>query len=187
MTSSRDFQKDTYHHLYNRGANKARIFYELKDYQFFQRRLIKYKQKYSIEILCYCLMTNHFHLFVKQTTAEKPINKFAGDLLNSYTKSINKKYKRSGVLFQGRTENKPVFDEKAFPVLAKYILLNPVYANLCKKFYDYEYSSAKELLGVAENNITELTILDYFKNREKFVEFINEEDRFDLIQTYLHD
>jgi len=183
MNKPRYFQEDTYHHLYNRGANKAKIFFDLNDYRFFQRRLLKYKTKYSIEIICYCLMPNHFHIFVRQTLKDKPINKFISDLINSYTKSINKKYERSGVLFESRTKNKIVYDERAFPVLTKYILKNPVQAKLCKSFDEYEFSSAKELLNLSEFCVTDKTILNYFENVEKFREYIltDEEIEFDKL------
>ena len=70
MNRERNFYKNTYHHLYNRGANKQLIFFENENYHYFLRRLKHYKNKYQIEILTYCLMPNHFHLFVRQLTEE---------------------------------------------------------------------------------------------------------------------
>jgi len=172
MNKPRLFFQDTYHHLYNRGTLKQNIFFDSNDYQYFQERLLHYKLKYEIEILCYCLMPNHFHIFVRQTKKDKSIGKFIGDLINSYSKTINKKYKRSGVLFEGRTKNKIVYDENAFPILVKYILLNPVRADLCKSFDEYLYSSARELLGILKDDITNTTILNYFENIKKFKDFI---------------
>jgi len=66
MDKARNFYKNTYHHLYNRGANKAKIFFDEESYLYFLRRLKHYKNKYDIKILSYCLMPNHFHIFVKQ-------------------------------------------------------------------------------------------------------------------------
>jgi REP element-mobilizing transposase RayT len=146
MEKPRNFEIDTYHHLYNRGAGKQKIFFDENDYKFFVKKLKEYKQKYSIEILSYCLMPNHFHIFIHQTTAELLGSKFIGNLTNSYTKSINKKYKRSGVLFQGRTKNKIFYNEDDFKRVVKYILLNPVKTGLVKKFDEWKYSSAKELI-----------------------------------------
>ncbi len=129
-------------------------------------------------------MPNHFHIFIKQTKKDKSTGKFLGDFINSYTKSINKKYKRSGVLFEGKTKNKIVYDETAFPILTRYILLNPVRANLCKNFYDYEHSSAKELLGISSEEITNKTILNYFENEEKFKKFISTDEEIDIKKIY---
>jgi putative transposase len=181
MNKPRYFQEDTYHHLYNRGANKAKIFFNDADYKIFGKRLHKYKKKYLVEVLCYCLMPNHFHIFARQTLEEYPLSKFISALTNSYTKSINKKYSRTGVLFQGRTKNKIIHDETAFSHLVRYILLNPVKAKLCKKFEDYEYSSAKELLGLKDMSITDKTILSYFSDGEDLKRFITGSDMDEII------
>ena len=184
VNKPRLFQADTYHHLYNRGANKQKVFFDIKDYNYFREKLLLYKLKYEIEILCYCLMPNHFHFFVRQTKKDKPIGKFIGDLINSYSKTINKKYRRSGILFEGRTKNKIVYDENAFPILTKYILLNPVRAKLCGSFYEYEYSSAKELMGLSIKGITDKIILNYFTDLNKFKKFILLEKEIDLNLIY---
>jgi hypothetical protein len=129
-------------------------------------------------------MPNHFHLFVRQSSKNNPIGKFIGNLLNSYTKSINKKYNRSGVLFEGKTKSKIVYDENAFPILTKYILLNPVRAKMCNNFYDYEYSSGKELMGISEATITNKIILDYFNDVKEFEEYINHEEEIDFDKIF---
>ncbi len=172
MNRPRYFQEDTYHHLYNRGANKQLIFFNKYDYNFFIKRMKHYKDQFKLELLAYCLMPNHFHIFIRQTTKGNITSKFISNLTNSYTKSINKKYNRSGVLFQGRTANKIIFDENAFVVLVKYILMNPVKAKLVKKFYYWEYSSAKELLDLIETGITDKIIMDYFSNKNEFISYI---------------
>ena len=95
MDKERNFHKNTYHHLYNRGANKGKIFFDEESYLYFLRKLKHYKTKYSIQILSYCLMPNHFHLFVKQQEEYLRISNFLSDLLNSYVKSINKELKEA--------------------------------------------------------------------------------------------
>lgn len=184
MNQPRYFQEDTYHHLYNRGANKQPIYQEPADYLHFKRKLAVYKLKYEVQILSYCLMPNHFHIFARQTSKNKSPGKFIGALTNSYTKSINKKYNRSGILFEGRTKSKIIYDENDFPVLTKYILLNPVRAHLCKNFFEYEYSSANELLGISEDNLTDKNILQYFKDTNDFREFILAKEEINLDRIF---
>ena len=128
MDKPRNYYKDTFHHLYNRGANKQPIFFEKANYIYFLKRLRYYKDKYEIELLAYCLMPNHFHLFVRQLKEEFSITEFISALLNSYTKSINKNYKRSGTLFEGKTKSKQILDDTYFKWVIKYILENPVKA-----------------------------------------------------------
>ena len=149
----RNFKKDTYHHLYNRGANKLDIYRDDGDYKYFLRRLKHYSEKYSISILCYCLMPNHFHLFVKQNTSELSIGKMIGSLINSYTKTVNLKYDRSGVLFEGPTKSRHIMDESYFLWLFKYIILNPVEAELVNRTTDWEYSAIHEYLGYRKNEL----------------------------------
>ncbi|MBK7377537.1 MAG: hypothetical protein IPJ03_00780 [Ignavibacteriales bacterium] len=55
MEKERNYYKNTYHHLYNRGANQASIFYERESYLYFLRRMKIYSRKYRIKILSYCL------------------------------------------------------------------------------------------------------------------------------------
>ena len=110
------------YHIYNRGVEKRRVF---EDRRCYKRLLhaIKYyqlkgpKPKFShsfnnslfkpnaekkiVDIICYCLMPNHFHLLVKQLF-DGGISEFVGKLINSYTKFYNVKYKRIGPLFQGQ-------------------------------------------------------------------------------------
>jgi putative transposase len=173
MEKPRNYFKDTYHHLFNRGVNKELIFYENGDNNYFLKQVRKYKDKYRIIILSYCLMPNHFHLFVKQTNDVLTVGKFVGDLLNSYTKFFNTKYTKSGVLFQGPTKSKMIENKDYFSWLIKYILYNPVKAGLVKAPEEWRYSSAKELLEKKEVNITNYTdVISMFQNETVFREFL---------------
>ena len=89
MNKNRNYYKNTYHHLYNRGANKSLIFFERENYLHFLKRMKTYKNKYKIIILSYCLMPNHFHIFLKQTTDDLTISMFISSFLDSYVKSIS--------------------------------------------------------------------------------------------------
>jgi len=179
MKETKEYFKNTYHHLYNRGANKGTIFFEEGDYNYFLRRLVLYKNRYSIKILAYCLMPNHFHLFAKQTSDTKTIGMFVGTLLNSYTKFINVKYRKSGVLFQGPTKSKLIDNEKYFIWLIKYILHNPKKAKLVRSPLEWKHSSYHEFYK--NGNITDWEeIIERFQSNEDFKNFIeNEDENFD--------
>ena len=181
MQKQKNYFINTYHHLYNRGANRNKIFFGNTDYENFLQKLKRYKDKYMIQINCYCLLPNHFHLFVKQLTKEYSIGKFIGDLTNSYTRTVNIKYERSGVLFEGKTKSKIINDESYFLWLCKYILNNPVKALLVKKPEDWQYSSAKEYFGEKDVEYTStFDILNRFNNIESFKDFINQDtNKFD--------
>ena len=61
----------------------------------------KKPRKLLVEILIFTLMPNHFHLLLKQRT-ENGISRFMQKLGMGYAKYFNKKYERTGVLFQGK-------------------------------------------------------------------------------------
>jgi putative transposase len=177
------YHKNNYYHLYNRGVHKNKIFFERNDYLFFLRKLKLYKSKYFISIICYCLMPNHFHLFVKQNTTKYTIGKFIGDTTNSYTKTINKKYNLSGVLFQGPTKNKHIDKQEYFIWLCKYILLNPVHSNLVQKAENWEFSCIKDFYGLRKGTlINKKEIIKNFSSTNDFKKFIEEPvDKYDLL------
>lgn len=74
----------------------------------------------EIIMLAYCLMPNHFHLFVKQKSAGS-IDKFMNSLCTRYTMYFNKKYKRVGPLYQGVYKAVLVTSEGQFLHLSRYI------------------------------------------------------------------
>lgn len=173
MDKPRNFYKDTFHHLYNRGAYQHEIFIDKNDCEYFLRKLSEYKDKWEIKVLCYCLMPNHYHLFVQQTQQDKTISKFISELGNSFTKGMNKKYKRKGVLFESKVKSKWIEDETYFKWVMKYILENPVKAGLAQNVIEYEFSSAKELFGLKNHTITDVeTFLKYFGSSDNLKKFV---------------
>lgn len=149
------YYSDTFHHIYNRGTLKANIFFDEEDFNFFLNRLQKFKDKYEIRIISYCLLNNHFHLFVKQTNDKFTIGKFISDLQNAHTKFINKKYKKTGVLFEGPAKTKFISKKEYHEFIVEYILLNPVKAKLVGHAAKWKYSTAFELLNLTSLNISD--------------------------------
>lgn len=99
-------------------------------------------------------MPNHFHLLIKQTDENLKVGKFVGDLINGHTKFINKKYQRTGVVFEGPAKAKYVNYISEIKRIVEYILANPVMAGLSKHTNEYVYSSAYEIINNVENSIT---------------------------------
>lgn len=78
-----------------------------------------------VEIMAWCLMPNHFHLFVRQLK-ENGISHFLRKIGVGYTIYFNQKYERSGALFQGTFQAIHVNDEAYFAHLPFYIHCNPL-------------------------------------------------------------
>ena len=119
-------------------------------------------------------MNNHFHLFIKQTD-DFSISLFISSLLNSYVKSVNKKYKRTGTLFESKTKSRQIADESYFKWIIKYILENPVKAGLVKIISDWEFSNARDLFGLRNGNLTDIKYVEsFFQSRNSMVEFLTD-------------
>jgi len=78
-----------------------------------------------VEIVCFCLMPNHFHLLVKQIK-DGGMSLYMKKLGTGYACYFNEKYERSGALFQGRFKAKHIDNDAYLTHLTKYIHLNPV-------------------------------------------------------------
>ncbi len=89
-----------WYHIYNRGINGERLFYEEENYLYFLRLLTRYVLNVA-EVYAYCLLVNHFHLLVRIfDQPAKPPHQVFSHLFNSYAQSINKRYDRTGSLFE---------------------------------------------------------------------------------------
>ena len=128
------------YHIYNRGASKMDIFLNDDDYRYFQYKIAKYKNKYSIKIITYCLMPNHYHLLLYTEDQKENIPKFMHSLQLSSAMRFNKKYPHSGHVFQGRYRNIPVLDPVYMQRIIEYINENPVRKKLVKLAKDWPYT-----------------------------------------------
>lgn len=209
MTRLIKFTPGEYFHVYNRGTNKMNIFLNNFEYNRFQKLLYlvnsKNTMKFSdietkktgpcptwtidrgqtlVDIGAYCLMPNHFHLLIK-SKHEKDTGIFLQRLLTSHSKFFNKKYNRSGSLFQGKSKAVHVVGDNYLKYIFSYIHLNPIKIiqndwkeNGIKNIYlakeylnKYKYSSYSDFLGKQRNEskILELsTFPDYFYQKNSF-------------------
>ena len=144
------------YHVVNRGNRRAQVFFSDSDYMLFIDKLAEYVELYDVVIYTYCLMPNHYHLFLK--TKHANLGKFMQSFNTSFTLCMNKKYGQSGHLFQGRYKAQLVETELYKNKLSRYIHLNPVKlkslesespADLKKRLRDYKWSSFHYYLGIS--------------------------------------
>lgn len=128
------------YHIIQRGNNREACFYEAEDYQFYLVLLEELSQRYKVNIHAYVLMTNHIHLLVTPIEKESVsmMTKVVGSRFAQY---INKKYNRTGTLWEGRHKSSPVDTEDYLLKCYRYIELNPVAANMVKRPEEYYWSS----------------------------------------------
>ncbi|MFA7285687.1 MAG: transposase [Candidatus Paceibacterota bacterium] len=186
-----NFAHGEFYHLYNRGTEKREIFLDEKDYNHFlylmyvcnttkSLELRKINEKFDrIELLvnigAYVLMPNHFHILITENT-EGGISKYMLKLMTAYTMYFNKKYKRTGKLYEGVFKSTHLNTDNYLKYIYSYVHLNP--AKLIDKnwkenrtrnsiklldyVFSYKYSSIKEYSENSFTTINPEVFPDYF-------------------------
>lgn len=218
------YVENGHYHVYNRGVEKRNIFSDKQDYTVFLH-LLKYylspKRKdeihpltehpnvtlvrprplanlhQEVDLLVYCLMPNHFHLLIKQTTKDG-MPKLIRRLITTYVMYFNRRHKRVGPLFQSNYKAALIDKDPYLLHVSRYIHLNP--AELTKSdLVNYPYSSYIYYLGYKQAPwIKPNFLLSYFDSSrnqpdlnlylsyQEFVE-INKEDPKETVSHFAID
>lgn len=177
---------ESYYHVYFRGGNRTRIFRDAADYekmlQLFARYLSLQEVKnsaglsfpnysYKLELLAFCLMPNHVHLLIYQRQ-QGIMTEFMRSLLTSYSMYFNKRYKRSGPLFESRYKASLISDDSYLEHITRYIHLNP------RQWREYEYSSLPYYLHqVSDEWIDPKRIAELFSGPEEYLRFVQDYEK----------
>jgi len=111
--------------------------------------------KHSIEVFCFTLMSNHFHMVIKiQNNIEEYFRSefyFAHNNINSY------------IIPSNYWSYLPVTNVKALHYTIQYIYMNPVEAGLYKEAYKYPYSTLYQLFPTTlDTDLNEINLHDPF-------------------------
>ena len=136
-----------FYHVTSRGNEKKDIFKSRRDREKFLEYLASAAERYGAVIYAYCLMSNHFHLFMQ--TPEGNLSQIMRHIIGAYTTYFNNKRKRAGHLFQGRYKSVLVEADEYATELTRYIHLNPVKAGITGKADEYQWSSYRAYIGTA--------------------------------------
>lgn len=208
------FQTDNFYHIYNRGVDKRLVFNDKDDYfnflirlrdfnndSVFEKRILALKEPSSliakelgslphqVDIIAYCLNSNHYHLLVKQLSG-KGIEKFMHKIGTGYTNYFNKKYQRSGSLFQGKFKAVHIETDEQLLYTSCYINGNAEIHKISQAA-KWPWASYPDYIGRREGTlINKAIILKDFKNTEeykKLTETIIKEsgDRKEEVKKYL--
>jgi len=127
-------------HIIQRGHNRQDCFFADEDYRFYLHWLAEHAVKTGCQVHAYVLMTNHVHLLISAPTAEA-----SGALMKAqgqrYVQYVNRAYRRSGTLWEGRYRSCPTQDETYLLACQRYIELNPVRAGMVAHPAEYRWSS----------------------------------------------
>jgi len=133
------------HHITQRGNNQQDIFFVDDDRKVYLELLKKQSDKFALEVLGYCLMTNHVHIIATPAN-EHSLAKAIGRTHLLYTQYINRMHRRSGHLWQNRFFSCPLGPDYFWMAL-RYAELNPVRAKMVDYAWDYLWSSASVHTG----------------------------------------
>ena len=200
------FAPGEFYHLYNRGTEKRIVFLDKKDYEHFlflmyvcnttksiELRNIEEnfdRGKTLVDIGAYCLMPNHFHILICEKE-EGRISKYMLKLMTSYSMYFNKKYGRTGKLYEGVFKSTHANTDKYLKYLYSYIHLNPAklidknwkenknknITKLLEYVFSYQYSSLKEYTESKFQILNPKPFPVYFKNpndhKEELLEWLS--------------
>jgi putative transposase len=190
-----DFTDDEYYHIFNRGTERRDITLDPLDSGRFILSLEKFNHVQPIgsiyetsfakdsntntdsperlvEIIAFCLNPNHFHLLLRQVS-ENGIIKFLHRLCTGYSKYFNARYKRKGVLFQGKFGAAHITDNE-------YLLHASAYVNLNDRVHQLGRSSSKLVRSSwsyyldpssAPTWMDSAVILEQFTNSQEYEKF----------------
>lgn len=168
----RNFKPNTYHHIFNRGSFKQKIFRKQNDYEVFIDILKYYLQHPTLsplsklsdvklkkakktaspyQLLAYCLMPNHFHLLLLQKEISPNLSDFIKKISVTYAMYFQHQYQHAGSLFQGKFRSVQIYPDEQLLYVSKYIHLNPAKLEGSDPS-NYPYSSLKDYLTANNKN-----------------------------------
>ena len=145
------------YHVINRGVERRTIFSVPKDHEQFLRIVSQLNVRHKVVLFAYCLMPNHYHLFLRTTLAN--FSRFMKEPNGGYSKAYNSRCRRVGPVFQGRYKALLVQDNEYSLGVARYIHMNPVKAGLVERPQEYPWSSYVEYVGKGGRGIVERRFL----------------------------
>ena len=156
---------------------KLPIFTDDRDRERFLWLLDLTAERYRWEIHAYCLMTNHFHLLV--TTRDPNVSDGMQYLNGRYCQWFNWRHGYEGHVVERRFWSDLVKTEKQVLAVARYVVLNPVRAGLCRSASQWKWSSYRAMAAVARPVLPKLSrwLLILFDNeprraREQYAAYI---------------
>ena len=180
-------ENGNYYHIYNRGNNGIDVFFDSESYYHFLRLFDRYISPIA-ETYAWCLLKNHFHILVyikldnevdysklEYSTVEKPKvldpSKQFGHLFNAYTQAINKKFNRTGALFEKPFERKQITSERYLQNVIYYIHNNPVQHGFVQQMNLYPWSSFESIVSDKPTKLKRQDVIELYGTKLDFIDY----------------
>jgi putative transposase len=190
-------QPGNYYHIYNRGINSCDIFRENDNYEHFLNLYDRHISPVA-NTFAWVLMKNHFHLLVQILPPDpegfknlqglevlKRINQQFSNLFNAYTKAINKRYHRTGSLFEHTFRRKQITSSKYLKQVVLYIHNNPVHHGFCEHPLEYPWSSYLSCISIKPTKLKREQVIGWFDNEGLFKKMHHGTIKIDKIEKWL--
>src|SRR3972149_824050 len=139
-------------HIIQRGNNRSACFYADEDYALYLHHLVELAREFHCAVHADVLTTNHVHLLLTAALPDGP-SLLMKHLGQRYVQYVNRSYRRSGTLWEGRFRSSIVQERGYFLRCHCYIELNPVRANMVSHPGDYRWSSFPANAGLASSRL----------------------------------
>ncbi len=166
MRRARVTYQGALHHVMSRGIKGEDILLTDDLKGVFLDFMTEKSKKVHIKILAYCLMNNHYHLVLQNSSGR--MSDFMRQLNGQYGMFYRKKQGGEGYVFQNRYKSTIIQKEFYLAMAIAYVLMNPERAGIVKNFEEYKWSSAKEYFSDAESEIVDSSFVnELFSNKEE--------------------
>ena len=130
------------YHALNRGNSRAAIFRKEADYEAFERILSEGLARYPVQLFCYQLMPNHWHLVIRPSQ-DGEMSRFLRWVTATHTMRYHAHYHTSGTghVYQGRFKSFPIQDDAHFLTVCRYVERNALRAELTARAEDWRWGS----------------------------------------------
>jgi len=155
---------DTPYHVTQRGNGGRRTFYSDADYAAYRDLLGSAAREAKVAVWAWALMPNHVHLILRPED-EDGLSRVLARVHRAYAGRIHARQRRTGHFWQGRF-GAVAMDEDHLAAAYRYVVQNPVRAKLVARAQDWPWSSARALLGLGEDPLT-----DTAPARQRFARF----------------
>jgi len=137
------------YHIINTGNGHQQVFHTDGDYRAFVDLVAEAGGRYTVKLLAWCIMPNHFHLLVSPERADD-LSRWMQWLMTSHVRRYHRIHKSSGHVWQGRFKSFIVQEDRHLIAMARYIEGNPVRAQLVSSAKDWTWSSHRGRTVISE-------------------------------------
>jgi putative transposase len=167
------FIKGQCYHIFNRTLGQARLFANPADYEYCLQLVRRYRGRYGVAVIAYCLMPDHYHFLLRQE-ADEPLSKFVLAVFNGYSQAVSRQHGgRTGLRLRGRFRHAWIDCKELLAPLCRYIHLDPVRAKMVSKPESWVYSNYLEWVGRRTGGLSDRMFMhEHFATAETYREFV---------------